>query len=56
MKKLHIQYIEKVALEKFPAPGTYNIASPIGQEGIHYSIRKDPNKVRGKYYHHFDNL
>lgn len=30
MKKLHIQQIEKIALDKLPAPGSYNIPSPIG--------------------------
>jgi hypothetical protein len=30
MKKLHIQQIEKLALEKLPAPGSYTLPSPIG--------------------------
>jgi hypothetical protein len=50
MKKLHIQHIEKLALEKLPAPGSYTLPSPIGQEGIHYTIRNDPNKARGMTY------
>jgi hypothetical protein len=48
MKKLHIQQIEKLALEKLPAPGSYTLPSPIGQQGIHYTIRNDPNKERSR--------
>ena len=50
MKKLHIQAIEKVALEKLPGPDKYQIKGTFGKEGAHYSLRDPTSRVESKFY------
>lgn len=48
MKKIHIQAIEKIAMEKLPAPNAYVIAGTFGKEGPHYSLRADTSRTESK--------
>lgn len=48
MKKIHIQAIEKVAMEKLPAPNAYTIAGTFGKEGPKYSLRADTSRTESK--------
>jgi hypothetical protein len=45
MKKIHIQAIEKVAMEKLPAPNAYVVAGTFGKVGPHYSLRADTSRT-----------
>jgi hypothetical protein len=45
MKKIHIQAIEKVAMEKLPAPNAYVVAGTFGKAGPHYSLRADTSRT-----------
>jgi hypothetical protein len=45
MKKIHIQAIEKVAMEKLPAPNAYAVAGTFGKVGPHYSLRADTSRT-----------
>jgi hypothetical protein len=45
MKKIHIQAIEKVAMEKLPAPNAYSVAGTFGKVGPHYSLRADTSRT-----------
>ncbi len=48
MKKIHIQAIEKVAMEKLPAPNAYSIPSTFGKVGPHYSLRADTSRTESR--------
>lgn len=48
MKKIHIQAIEKVAMEKLPAPNAYSMPSTFGKVGPHYSLRADTSRTESK--------
>jgi len=45
MKKIHIQAIDKVAMEKLPAPNAYVVAGTFGKVGPHYSLRADTSRT-----------
>ena len=48
MKKIHIQAIEKVAMEKLPAPNAYSMPSTFGKLGPHYSLRADTSRTESR--------
>jgi hypothetical protein len=48
MKKLHIQAIEKMALEKLPAPNAYSLPTSFGKEGPKYSLAADTSRTESK--------
>ena len=39
-----------MGLEKLPAPDSYTLPSPFGKEGIHYTMRADPDKSRSNLF------